>query len=85
MSASSERKVDLVRVLQRQFGIESYAAANMLARGNVKIDGHVVQMIWARNHWTERQLYGRMLSCPRGDYRLFGGRLVQDFEQMSFA
>jgi hypothetical protein len=84
-SASSERTVDLVKVLKQHFGVEEYAAVNLLAHGNVTIDGHCVQMPWARNHWTEAQLYGRMLKCPRGEARLFGSRLVKDNDQLKLA
>jgi len=64
--------VDLYRVLRDAWGIESFAAENLFAHGNVKIDGYVVPAPWARYHWTEKQLQGRMLTCVRGQVRLFG-------------
>lgn len=79
---ASSRHVDLFRVLRQTWGIEEYAAALMIGRGGVSIDGHCVSLAWARGHWTEEQLYGRMLKCSRGEVRLFGSRLVRHDEQL---
>lgn len=59
-----------------------YAAENMIGRGQVTIDGFVVPVPWARGHWTEKQLWGRMLRCQKGEVRLFGSRIVRDNEQL---
>jgi hypothetical protein len=69
---SSRRKANLYIVMWRAWGINSFAASNMFARGQVKIDGFVVPAPWARGHWTEEQLRGRMLECMRGQVRLYG-------------
>lgn len=79
MRASSElsSKVDLVKVLQRTWGIESLAAERLIADGHVEIDHHVVKPEWAQGHWTVDQLYGRLLYChQRGWVRLYGSRLA---------
>lgn len=86
MSASSDaRKVDLYRVLKTTWGIDSFAAANLFARGQVSIDGYTVPAPWARGHWTERQLRGRVLKCVRGEVRLYGSRGIEQHEQMRMA
>lgn len=64
------------------FGAKRLAVETMVAHGQVYIDGHCIQPRWL-NHWTADQLHGRILKCPRGEYRLLGGRLVRDHEQMS--
>jgi hypothetical protein len=72
--AELDRRVNLYTVLQKTWGINQMAAENLINHGHVRIDGHVVQKVWAKNHWTVRQLRGRMLSSPRGQVRLFGSR-----------
>ena len=70
------RRANLYRVMWDAWGINSFAASNMFARGQVKIDGYTVPAPWARGHWTEEQLTGRMLTCMRGQVRLYGARRV---------
>lgn len=72
--ASSEPKANLYRVLKHAWGIESYAAGMLFAKGGVSIDGFVVPTDWAKGHWTEKQLAGRMLKCVRGEVRLYGSQ-----------
>lgn len=64
--------VDLFAVLKTAYGIESFAATNLIAHGHVKIDGFTVPLPWAKGHWRKRQVVGKMLSCPRGQIRLYG-------------
>lgn len=74
---------DLYRVLWETWGIDSFAAGNMLSHGRVTIDGYTVPAPWARGHWTQRQLCGRMLKCVRGEVRLYGGgRHIAQHDQM---
>lgn len=76
------RRVNLVRVLEDLTGAKSYAATCLISHGQVKIDGHTVHMQWARNHWTEDQLRGRMLEVAgRGQFRLYGSRAAPLYEQ----
>jgi hypothetical protein len=83
-SANSSRKVDLVHLLAQNFHCKSYAALCMISHGQVYIDGHCVRPQW-RRHWTQEQLHGRMLKCPAGEARIFGSRLIRDYEQMRLA
>jgi hypothetical protein len=74
--------VNLVRLLEQQFGIKSQAAACIISHGQVQIDGHTVHMQWARGHWTEDQLRGRMMSViGRGEFRILGSRIAPVYEQ----
>jgi hypothetical protein len=81
---ASSKKVNLVKVMAQKFGCGSYAVQCMVAHGSVTIDGHTVQPGWLRV-LTEEQVYGRMLKCPRGEARLIGSRLVEDYEQLKLA
>lgn len=82
--ASSEPTVDLVKVMAVAFGAKPLAVWAMISHGQVYIDGHCIRREWV-DHWTAEQLQGRILKCPKGEYRLIGGRLVRDFEQMRLA
>lgn len=73
--------VDIILVLMSSFSVSAEAAEGMIAHGQVYIDGHCMRLQWVR-HWTRGQLYGRMLKCPRGEYRMMGGRLEAHWEQM---
>lgn len=85
-SSNPDAPADLYRVLFETWGIDSFAAGNMFARGQVSIDGHTVPGPWAKGHWTHRQLTGRMLKCVRGEVRLYGGgRHVAQHDQMRLA
>lgn len=74
--------VDIARLMRDAFGASSEAVMAMVGHGQVFIDGHCIAARWL-NHWTAEQLQGRMLKCPRGEYRILGSRLVKDYEQMS--
>lgn len=72
-TAELETTVDLYKVVKKAWGIEEIAADRLVSDGQLTIDGNVVRAEWMRDHWTVRQLYGRMMRCPqRGSYRLFG-------------
>lgn len=82
-SYSPDAPADLYRVLREAWGIDSFAAGNMFARGQVSIDGHTIPAPWARGHWKQRQLVGRMLKTMRGEVRLYGGgRHIAQYDQM---
>lgn len=82
-SCNPDAPADLFRVLREAWGIDSFAAGNMFARGQVSIDGFTVPSDWARGHWTRGQLVGRMLKCVRGEVRLYGGgRHIGQYDQM---
>jgi 16S rRNA U516 pseudouridylate synthase RsuA-like enzyme len=74
--------VDLTKVISRELRCSKLAVQCMVVKGQVSIDGHTLQMRWM-NHWTEAQLQGRMLKCPAGERRIFGARLLRDYEQMT--
>lgn len=82
--ANCSPKVNIVRLLAREFGCKSFAAVCMIGHGQVYIDGHCMRMKWVE-HWTEEQLQGRILKCPAGERRILGSRLVRDQEQMTLA
>jgi hypothetical protein len=75
-----DRKVNIVKVMARAFGASERAVMCMVTHGQVYIDGHCIQPQWL-NHWTEVQLYGRVLKCPAGEMRFLGSRLMRDYEQ----
>lgn len=83
MSASSET-VDIAKLMAEAFGASEIAVMCMVNHGQVYIDGHCMRPRWL-NHWTPEQLHGRVLKCPRGEYRIVGSRLVKHHEQMSMA
>lgn len=76
--------VDLVTVMAEAFGAAPPAVLAMVSHGQITIDGHHIRPEWM-DHWTAEQLQGRVLKCPRGEYRLIGGRLMKDFEQMTIS
>lgn len=67
--------------MARNLGASRVAVMCMVRHGQIYIDGHCIQARWL-NHWTEDQLYGRMLKCPHGEFRILGSRLMKDYEQM---
>lgn len=77
-----DRKVNIVLIMQRDLHMSKKAALSMISHGQVTIDGHTVQMRHAVNHWTERQLYGRMLKAGWREHRLLGSRLIEHLEQL---
>lgn len=85
MSGNSDRKVNVVRLLAVHMDMGAKAAACAITHGQVSIDGHTIGMAWAVDHWTERQLHGRMLKCGPREARILGSRLVADHDQMKLA
>jgi hypothetical protein len=87
MSASykPDRKVNVVKLLRLHFNMGVNAAVCAISHGQVSIDGHTIHMKWAVDHWTEAQLYGRVLKCHSQEARIIGSRLVKDLDQMKLA
>jgi hypothetical protein len=83
MSASCET-VDIAKLMRVAFGTSEIAVMCMVSHGQVRIDGHVMRAQWMK-HWTAEQLQGRVLKCPRGEYRIVGSRLEKHHEQMRMA
>jgi hypothetical protein len=82
VSQPDKPKVNVIRLLCHHFSMSAVAAVNCVTHGNVSIDGHTIHMGWAVDHWTEDQVYGRMLAVRgRGEARILGSRLVRDYEQ----
>jgi hypothetical protein len=70
--------------MAREFNCSTFAVQCMVMKGQVHIDGHIMQWRWM-DHWTESQLQGRMVKCPAGERRIFGARLQSDYEQMELS
>lgn len=77
-----DRKVNIVKVMQRDLHMSKDGAICMIVHGQVTIDGHTIGMRHAVNHWTEKQLYGRMLKAGHREHRLIGSRMVEHLEQL---
>lgn len=84
---SDSSKVNVVRLLAVNFNMGSKAAVCAISHGQVSIDGHVICMKWAVDHWTEGQLRGRMLQVKgRGERQILGSRLAPpEFQQTAIA
>ena len=83
MRGSSDRRVNLPLLMERELNIHRKNAASLIAHGSVFIDGHCVQANWS-HRMTERQLYGRVLKCNGREHRMFGSRIVPVDEQLKF-